>query len=411
MQFNFSDDWEEYGKTVVFQMASYYQIKTGVDGKERLVTVAAQDAVPYEQILVGNEATVPWEVLVHPGFLKIGIYGSLGDSVKPTVWAKTVQVWPGVSTDNENPAPPTPSSYEILAGLLSGGRAGQYIYKNSDSDLDFAWNALPKGDKGDTGDQGEPGVGIASVVFNADTSVTFNLDDGTSYTTDPLKGEKGDTGSKGDTGDTGKGISSIVENNDTSLTFYLTDESTFTTSALKGDKGDKGNTGAAGNGISNIVMNNDYTLTINFDDGTYYTTAPIRGATGATGATGNGIDHIYLNPNYTLSIFYTDGTSMTTTSIRGEKGEDGDPGTTDYEELSNKPSINGVELDGDKSFEDLGIDVFPEGGSTGDILVKGAGGATWETPATSAEEDNTRPITSAAVYTEIGNINALLATI
>lgn len=28
-----------------------------------------------------------------------------------------------------------------------------------------------------------------------------------------------------------------------------------------------------------------------------------------------------------------------------------------------------------------------------------------------AEEDNTRPITSAAVYTEIGNINALLATI
>lgn len=31
--------------------------------------------------------------------------------------------------------------------------------------------------------------------------------------------------------------------------------------------------------------------------------------------------------------------------------------------------------------------------------------------ATSAEEDNTRPITAAAVYTEIGNINALLATI
>lgn len=27
------------------------------------------------------------------------------------------------------------------------------------------------------------------------------------------------------------------------------------------------------------------------------------------------------------------------------------------------------------------------------------------------EEDNTRPVTSAAVYTEVGNINALLATI
>lgn len=31
--------------------------------------------------------------------------------------------------------------------------------------------------------------------------------------------------------------------------------------------------------------------------------------------------------------------------------------------------------------------------------------------ATEAESDNTRPITSAAVYTEIGNINILLATI
>ena len=31
--------------------------------------------------------------------------------------------------------------------------------------------------------------------------------------------------------------------------------------------------------------------------------------------------------------------------------------------------------------------------------------------ATSVEEDNTRPITAAAVYTEVGNINALLATI
>lgn len=31
--------------------------------------------------------------------------------------------------------------------------------------------------------------------------------------------------------------------------------------------------------------------------------------------------------------------------------------------------------------------------------------------ASDAEEDNTRPITAAAVYTEIGNINVLLATI
>lgn len=57
---------------------------------------------------------------------------------------------------------------------------------------------------------------------------------------------------------------------------------------------------------------------------------------------------------------------------------------------------------------------FPPGGSTGDLLAKHSDSdfdVEWITPANSAEQDNTRPITSAAVYMEIGNINALLATI
>jgi hypothetical protein len=57
---------------------------------------------------------------------------------------------------------------------------------------------------------------------------------------------------------------------------------------------------------------------------------------------------------------------------------------------------------------------LPRGGSTGDILVKTSDAdfdADWFAPANAVEADNTLPITSAAVYTEIGNINALLATI
>ena len=57
---------------------------------------------------------------------------------------------------------------------------------------------------------------------------------------------------------------------------------------------------------------------------------------------------------------------------------------------------------------------FPSGGLTGDLLAKRSDvdfDVEWITPATSAEQDNTRPITAGAVYTEIGNINALLATI
>lgn len=46
----------------------------------------------------------------------------------------------------------------------------------------------------------------------------------------------------------------------------------------------------------------------------------------------------------------------------------------------------------------------------GDGLVVKDGKLSVDT-ATSAEQDNTKPITSAAVYTEVGNINALLETI
>ncbi len=86
-----------------------------------------------------------------------------------------------------------------------------------------------------------------------------------------------------------------------------------------------------------------------------------------------------------------------------------------YEALTNKPSINGVTLIGNKTSSDLNIAAsFPTEGNVGDILMKtsaASDGVSWVTPASDAEQDNTRPITSAAVYTEIGNINALLATI
>lgn len=41
---------------------------------------------------------------------------------------------------------------------------------------------------------------------------------------------------------------------------------------------------------------------------------------------------------------------------RGEKGEKGDPGTTNYNGLTNKPTINGVTIEGDKTSEDYGIE-------------------------------------------------------
>lgn len=57
---------------------------------------------------------------------------------------------------------------------------------------------------------------------------------------------------------------------------------------------------------------------------------------------------------------------------------------------------------------------FPPGGLEGDLLAKKSNAdydVEWITPANEPEQDNTRPITAAAVYTTVGNINALLATI
>ena len=68
-----------------------------------------------------------------------------------------------------------------------------------------------------------------------------------------------------------------------------------------------------------------------------------------------------LNDGVRISVTNSDGETTITEVHDGEKGDrgeqgiPGEPGTTDYEDLTNKPSINGATLDGDMSLEDIGI--------------------------------------------------------
>lgn len=148
-----------------------------------------------------------------------------------------------------------------------------------------------KGDKGDDGvvgrdgTDGQDGVGITSITQNQDGTLSINLDDGTSYLTEPLKGADGYTPIKG-------------------------------VDYFDGTNGQDGRDGVDG---YTPVKGVDY-----FDGAKGET-----GATGATGATGNGIASAVLNSDYTLTLSFTDGTSYTTPSIRGEKGEQGDAGEVD----------------------------------------------------------------------------------
>ena len=111
----------------------------------------------------------------------------------------------------------------------------------------------------------------------------------------------------------------------------------------------------------------------------------------------------------------------------------------DYNKLRNKPTLNGIQIGGDKVSVDYGLpnpvektegmiqsvgmdengklftepaSVFPSGGHIGDIIsMTDTNIIGWITPASDLEGDNTRPITAAAVQNTVGNINALLATI
>ena len=116
-----------------------------------------------------------------------------------------------------------------------------------------------------------------------------------------LKGDKGDKGDKGEKGDRGEqGIQGD-----------------------KGDKGDKGDPGTPGK------------------DG--YT--PIKGVDYFDGAKGDKGDKGEKGDRGEQGV----------KGDRGEQGIQGLPGTTVYSELSDKPSINDVILEGNKTLSDLGI--------------------------------------------------------
>lgn len=83
----------------------------------------------------------------------------------------------------------------------------------------------------------------------------------------------------------------------------------------------------------------------------------IQSGGGQPGTPGRGIEKIELTDTEglvdTYTITYTDGTTTTYTVTNGADGQDG---ATDYADLTNKPQINGVTLEGNKTSEDLGID-------------------------------------------------------
>ena len=72
---------------------------------------------------------------------------------------------------------------------------------------------------------------------------------------------------------------------------------------------------------------------------------------GTRGKDGIGVEKIEVNSDNSLTIFYTDGRQETTEPILV------DGSATNYETLGNLPMINSIELVGNKTLEELGLDL------------------------------------------------------
>lgn len=166
---------------------------------------------------------------------------------------------------------------------VSGLNTEVNVTREEVESIDPAFLLALRGEKGDKGDDGvvgrdgtdgQDGVGIASITQNQDGTLSINLDDGTSYLTEPLKGADGYTPIKGvDYFDGTNGRNGVDGYTPVKGVDYF--------------DGAKGETGATGNGISSAVLNADYTLTLTFTDGTSYTTSSIRGEKGEKGEQGD----------------------------------------------------------------------------------------------------------------------------
>ena len=97
------------------------------------------------------------------------------------------------------------------------------------------------------------------------------------------------------------------------------------------------------------------------DDGTEKTTT-VQVNDGAKGDIGIGIDNVAINANSHLIVTLSDGSTIDAGLIQGGSGTD------DYEDLINRPKIEGVDLIGNKTFEDLGVASATDLAQTNDSL-------------------------------------------
>ena len=169
VRFEFSPDWQGLTRKAVF--------KTGKGSR----TVLLDES---------GECVIPWEVLTVYGLpLMAGVFGTLDETVLPTIWTSLGTVLEGVPTASPGARPPTPDAWEqalagkgdklaydgfdlsLMAGdkplstvQIAGGGGGGHIPvpgpqgpEGPPGPKGDPGEKGPQGEKGDPGEQGPPG--------------------------------------------------------------------------------------------------------------------------------------------------------------------------------------------------------------------------------------------------------------
>ncbi len=316
VRFRFDDAWSGLEKVAVFQ------------GSGESVDV----------FLTEDTCAVPGEVLATPGsVLTIGVYGTdgTGELVIPTIYAEAGRIFRGAEPSGVDPEPPTPSLVDqILAACQAAQTAAQAAQDAAEDAEEVAQSVRDDADSGAfDGEDGAPGRdgtdGVSPTLTVSDITgghrITITDASGT-RTVDVMDGATGPAGADGAPG--ADGYSPTVS-------------------------------------VTNITGGHRITIT---DANGTRTVDVMDGATGADGAPGApGAD------GYSPTVSVTDitgGHRVTITDKNGAHsfdvmdGQGGSGGTSDYSDLTNKPKINGVTLEGNKTLAQIGAGTYskPSGG-------------------------------------------------
>ena len=202
---------------------------------------------PVRTVLDPNgKCYVPHEVMTVNGNVKVNLVGSITEDDELTDRLTTapvdaVKVYAKAMVDGTETAKVTASQFEQFVAIVIDevekvtGMTAQAETLPSGSQATASYDdgvltlGIPQGEKGETGSEGR---GIASVVLNADYTLTINFTDGTSMTTTSIRGANGN------------GIRSIAKTGTSGLvdTYTITfdDGTTTTFTVTNGEKGDTG---------------------------------------------------------------------------------------------------------------------------------------------------------------------------